>query len=74
MRRTRIIRVRMDEELYNFIESQRRNAGFNGLSETVRFMLQIVRFLTSTRLMPHDPDTLLKWVNFLKEEGVTKKF
>jgi hypothetical protein len=73
-KRARTVRVRVDDGLYGFLEDQRKKAGLNGVSETVRFMLQITRFLLSSRLMPYDPDTLSRWVSFLREEGVARGF
>jgi len=72
MRRKKIIRVRVDEGLYDFIVDQMQRNNFKTVSETVRFLLQIMRFLNEYALLPHDSDTLEKWVHFLRT--VEKRF
>jgi len=74
LRRSRVIRVRVDEGLYKFIEKEMKRNGFSGVSQTVRFFLRIVQFLTETATLPVERDILVDWMNFLHEEGVDRGF
>jgi len=74
LKRTRVIRVRVDEGLYNFIEKEMNRNGFSGVSQTVRFFLRIVQFLTETATLPVKKDVLVDWMNFLREDEIDRGF
>jgi len=74
LRRTRVIRVRVDKRLYDFIEREMKRNGFSGVSQTVRFFLRIVQFLTETATLPVEKDVLVDWMNFLREEDIDRGF
>jgi len=74
LRRTRVIRVRVDKRLYDFIEREMKRNGFSGVSQTVRFFLRIVQFLTETATLPVEKDVLVNWMNFLREEDIDRGF
>jgi len=74
LRRTKVIRVRVDKGLYDFIEREMKRNGFSGVSQTVRFFLRIVQFLTETATLPVEKDVLVNWMNFLREEDIDRRF